>query len=113
LQGKLTALEKPADEDAMHAYEHIFHIKEIGSTHAGSIESYIVPDIINSMPIVALCTTSSCFLTAQRDGAMSTLVRKFTLPSVRQESSAKLPYVVQQLGINCDSSRAAIIDERV
>jgi hypothetical protein len=113
MQGKLTALGKHLDQDSLHAYEHIFHIKEVGSSHAGAIESYILPDIVNSMPITAVCLSAINLSTAQRDGAASSILRMFALPDVRQVLSAKLAHCVRQMWINCDSSCLAAVDAEV
>ena len=112
MQGRLTALETPAAL-AAETFELIFHISEGGPVHTGSIESYMVPDVITSQPITAVCAGPSTVLLAQQDGPRETSIRKMSLPEVQQLDFIRLPCVVQRMWLNCDSSKVAVIDAQV
>lgn len=94
-------------------FEHIFHIEEGGPSHFGAIESYIIPDLISSMPINAVCACESFLLLAQRDGAKATAIRRFSLPEMQQVDLIKLPSLVQRMWLNCDATRLALVDTQV
>lgn len=112
LQGKLTALETSAALSAQ-PFEFIFHVEEAGPAFSGTVNAYVVPDLIAQKPITATCACANFMLLAQRDGAASTLIQKYSLPGVQQMGAMKVDCVVQRMWLNCDASRLAIVDAQV
>lgn len=112
MQGRLTTLEQP-NAAAQELFEYIFHVEEGGPVHTGSVASYIIPDIINPMPITSVCAGSSAVLASRRDGASRTAVVKYSLPDLQQLQNIALECVPQCMALNCDNSKLAIIDAKV
>jgi hypothetical protein len=112
MQGRLTALEHPLALESQ-IFEHIFHIEEGGPCHTGTIDSYVIPDRISSMPITAVCACNNFLLLAQQDGAKATALRQFSLPEMRQVDLLKVPSLVQRMWLNCNATRLALVDAQV
>jgi hypothetical protein len=115
LQGKLTVLETPFAFESSVMYEHIFHIKEGPSAHTGSIESYVIPDHINALPITAITANSDLAFVARWDGASNAIIYKYSLPDLQQ--LAVIPVAtqhgIQRLWLNCDASMLTFLDQHV
>ena len=112
LQGRLTALEQSSGV-SQDMYESIFHIEEGAPMHSGPAETYIIPDIINPMPITSVCASASAVFVARRDGASKTSILRLSLPKVQQTQHITVDCAVQCMSLNCDSDRLAVIDSQV
>jgi hypothetical protein len=112
VQGRLTALEDAAALAAQ-SFEFIFHIEEGSPPHSGAIESYIIPDVITSMPVISVCACATFALLAQQDCAVATSIRKLSLPAAQQLGSIKVPMIARRMWLNCDATRLAIVDNQV
>eukprot|EP00735_Rhodelphis_limneticus_P010276 TRINITY_DN29_c0_g1::TRINITY_DN29_c0_g1_i1::g.14869::m.14869 TRINITY_DN29_c0_g1::TRINITY_DN29_c0_g1_i1::g.14869 ORF type:complete len:1186 (-),score=401.47,sp/A6N6J5/WDR35_RAT/54.58/0.0,Coatomer_WDAD/PF04053.9/9.8e-05,Coatomer_WDAD/PF04053.9/15,WD40/PF00400.27/9.4,WD40/PF00400.27/7,WD40/PF00400.27/31,WD40/PF00400.27/2.5e+02,WD40/PF00400.27/6.1e+03,WD40/PF00400.27/1.8e+03,eIF2A/PF08662.6/0.00014,eIF2A/PF08662.6/4.8e+02,Clathrin/PF00637.15/2.1e+02,Clathrin/PF00637.15/9.7,Clathrin/PF00637.15/0.0027 len=86
--------------------ERVFHIDELPSASTGGFEKFKKPENPTNDTIAGLCASDKYLVVARESGTM----HRYTIPQITLESKHLVRCRPQNISLNCNSTRLAIID---